>query len=1169
MSMDAIAKDLLTPMTEGTRHDRVTHTRTTSHEFNFLVFCLFQSCPRLNEGALNVHIVPATHGELGYTRTFYQHYTGYDDFYDHSKVNMKNILDAVITALWTHDNRKFTLSDLPYLFHWWKNRDGTVRRMVYQLLRQGRLFIAGGGWSMSDEATTSYHAIIDHFTYSLRKLNATFLSCSRPLVTWQADVYGHSREFASLMAQMGFDGHFINPISYEDELVRMKTKTLEFVWRGSDDLGADSDIYTHKLFDGYWTPPGFCFGGFCNDPLIITSDSTFNNVEERINLFIKHMNQRQAPYYTTRNVMVIMGQRLGYHDAPVWFANVDKLISLVNAKQTAIKNRVFLFYSTPACYLKAVQEAAPKLSTKQDDFLPYTYDKDTHTSGMFTSRPVIKYLAREIHHFLQMAKQLQIFAKLGNNDRRFEDIMWIAGVMQDHTIITGAMRPYVSDYYARKVYLAKELCIQMYRPAFNILRKSPKSMQYYACQFNISSCWTMSEDRFFIVIYNPLAWPVTRPIRLPVARGVYHVYDPKGAKQNHSIITIHDLIASLPDRGEILTEDELVFIAEKIPPMGFRSYYIQQLHARTRQKRSIIKKLNKNKKKKYLTRQTNNLKIDDKSLLDDIQDYEDFEENTERPRIQFGNISLSNETDFYPDYVVTPPTRINRTTTEVPPSRTTSNPTTTTTISSSSSTTTASSSPPTSSLPLYPEYEYVEVTDKPEATTEYIDYDKYYRRMEQAGYHSFETTRNYINNEYILITFDNKYRLTEIQLLNGVNISFHIEMCYYISDDPVKLGLDKKKPGAYVFRPMDPQPILISDYFEAKALKTDIVQELHLKFSTYAGVALRLYTGLPTIEVDWIVGPIPMDDGYGKDVFIRYASNIVNKGAFYTDSNGRQTIKRMRDMRATYKQTNVDNIPGNFYPVTSKIYIEDLERNVRMSVFTDRAQGGTSLIDGNIDLMLHRRIFTDDSGIQTFLNETEFGRGLIVTGKHYLYLSKADHRANKVFEKKFAKELELQPKVFSSIHPSYVNISYDLWNANKNEYSALRMKVPIGVHILTIEKLGDKLLLRLENYLEKADVVRNGVKVVFIKELFMDFVIVDVKETTLAGNIYLEDYTPMQWQKDRFVKNFNEFYGNSSGPEFTNPDSEFIRSFERVNLDTGIELQPQQIRTFVVTYVLV
>jgi hypothetical protein len=67
-----------------------------------------------------------------------------------------------------------------------------------------------------------------------RKINATFLRCGRPLVAWQADVMGHSREFASLMAQMGFDGLFV---SFDDEIARMRRKGMEFIWRGSDDLG--------------------------------------------------------------------------------------------------------------------------------------------------------------------------------------------------------------------------------------------------------------------------------------------------------------------------------------------------------------------------------------------------------------------------------------------------------------------------------------------------------------------------------------------------------------------------------------------------------------------------------------------------------------------------------------------------------------------------------------------------------------------------------------------------------------------------------------------------------------------------------------------------------------------------------------------------------------------
>lgn len=73
-------------------------------------------------------------------------------------------------------------------------------------------------------------------------------------------------------------------------------------------------------------------------------------------------------------------------------------------------------------------------------------------------------------------------------------------------------------------------------------------------------------------------------------------------------------------------------------------------------------------------------------------------------------------------------------------------------------------------------------------------------------------------------------------------------------------------------------------------------------------------------------------------------------GEFYTDSNGREMLKRVRNHRDTWKVNLVERIAGNYYPVTTKIAIED--SNMRLAVLTDRAQGGTSLNDGSVDLMV-------------------------------------------------------------------------------------------------------------------------------------------------------------------------------------------------------------------------
>ncbi|VVC89215.1 unnamed protein product, partial [Leptidea sinapis] len=171
--------------------------------------------------------------------------------------------------------------------------------MVYELLRQNRLNIAGGGWGMSDEGTTSYQSIIDSYTYSLS---------------------GHSREFTSLVAQMGFDALFISPISFDDELIRMQRRALEFIWRGSDDIGRS--------------------------------------------------------FYRTSK------------------------IHKVNEKTYKNNLHIHLTYSSPSCYVKAVHEANPLLTTKQDDFMPYAYDKFSYVTGLYTSRPDLKYLIREGQTYL-------------------------------------------------------------------------------------------------------------------------------------------------------------------------------------------------------------------------------------------------------------------------------------------------------------------------------------------------------------------------------------------------------------------------------------------------------------------------------------------------------------------------------------------------------------------------------------------------------------------------------------------------------------------------------------------------------------------------------------------------------------------------------------------------
>ena len=68
-------------------------------------------------------------------------------------------------------------------------------------------------------------------------MNDTFGKCSRPKIGWQIDPFGHSREQASIFAQMGYDGLLFGRLDYQDKELRLKNKKLEMIWRASPSLG--------------------------------------------------------------------------------------------------------------------------------------------------------------------------------------------------------------------------------------------------------------------------------------------------------------------------------------------------------------------------------------------------------------------------------------------------------------------------------------------------------------------------------------------------------------------------------------------------------------------------------------------------------------------------------------------------------------------------------------------------------------------------------------------------------------------------------------------------------------------------------------------------------------------------------------------------------------------
>ena len=132
-----------------------------------------------------------------------------------------------------------------------------------------------------------------------------------------------------------------------------------------------------------------------------------------------------------------------------------------------------------------------------------------------------------------------------------------------------------------------------------------------------------------------------------------------------------------------------------------------------------------------------------------------------------------------------------------------------------------------------------------------------------------------------------------------------------------------------------------------------MVTEVKASFGDWVKQTTRIYEGEDYVEVEWTVGPVPIDDGVGKEIIARFDTGIDSGDTFYTDSNGREFLERKVDYRPTWDLDVFQPIAGNYYPVNAAIYVEDDKNS--LTVLTDRTQGGASLESGQVEVRAHAR----------------------------------------------------------------------------------------------------------------------------------------------------------------------------------------------------------------------
>ncbi|XP_037957645.1 lysosomal alpha-mannosidase isoform X2 [Teleopsis dalmanni] len=522
---------------------------------------------------INVHLVPHSHDDVGWLKTVDQYYYGSRNSIQ--RAGVEQILDSVIQELLKNSNRRFIQVESAFFFKWYETQTATVKSNVKKLIENGQFEFTGGAWSMNDEAAVHYQSVIDQFTVGLKMLSDTFGTCARPRIGWQIDPFGHSREMASIFAQMGYDGEFFARLDWVERSQRFLNLTGEMVWKASADLGERSELFTGILYNHYSAPPGFCFDTLCSDDPIIDGNSVDYNVKEKVDAFIAYINSL-AKYYRATHLLVPMGDDFNYENAVMNFKNMDKLIKYVNERQ-AVGIKINVFYSTPSCYLNAVHESKLTWPNKTQDFFPYSSDWHTYWTGYFSSRPTQKRFERDGNHFLQVTKQLTTLANFTDaaTTSNLNKLRQVMGVMQHHDAITGTEKQHVSNDYDRMMTESLLTAQKNTQLALQKLTNLTNGEFSICLQLNVSVCefTNTSANNLVVTLYNPLAHDSVQYVRVPVPviNDNYEVTNAAGQLIRSQLVPVPKEVTALNPTSNT-NKQELVFEAyvDKIA-----NYYIK------------------------------------------------------------------------------------------------------------------------------------------------------------------------------------------------------------------------------------------------------------------------------------------------------------------------------------------------------------------------------------------------------------------------------------------------------------------------------------------------------------------------------------------------------------------------------------------------------------------
>ncbi|TRY69682.1 hypothetical protein DNTS_030270 [Danionella cerebrum] len=305
------------------------------------------------------------------------------------------------------------------------------------------------------------------------------------------------------------------------------------------------------------------------------------------------------------------------------------------------------------------------------------------------------------------------------------------------------------------------------------------------------------------------------------------------------------------------------------------------------------------------------------------------------------------------------------------------------------------------------------------------------------------------------------------------------------------------------------------------------------------------------LEQSYKVGPLKVN----RESVFRTQTSLRNNRTLFTDDNGYQMMKR------TYKTFVNNTIARNYYPMVRAAYIED--ESSRVMFLSERAHGVSSLGQGEMEVMLHRRLWNNQEwslGYNLTLNDSS-----VVNPVLWMVLG-SPSALSSIFQQ-LAVELQHRPLVLPIDQPQAPRTLRGVLSVP----SVQSVVFPRNLHMQTLSVPGwnyspknlnyscsggegksetDGILLRISHlYEEGDDPALSQPCTINLKEVLRGIgEVTEVQERSLTGTWDISELKRWRWRTNESIR------------------AEQRHFFTAESLDFIVNIYPKEIRTFFVYF---